>query len=95
MTEEQLREWAEEDPGIAAFLAAQEAVVAGMQTAEICHMAESFGRPGSLTEHGRKYKALTYQADWLNLAGLLYLLKQGRIHIDDISIDATIFKGLS
>jgi len=91
VTEAQLKRWAQDDGGIAALVAAQQRLLDDMQTARLGHMAESFGRPGGLTPSGQRYKAAAERWDRLNLAGMLYLVKTGRITTDDIDIDPAIF----
>jgi hypothetical protein len=86
ITEEQLREWAESDPAIADLLTKQAAISGELKNAELCHMAESFGRPGSMTFSGKRYRAAATEWDYINLLGLLYLLKNGYVSLDDVDL---------
>lgn len=75
-----------DDKNVLVFLAQQYQLRQDMQCYELMHMAGSFGKPGSLTEGGRKYKLAATEAAELNLRGVLYALKQGWISIDDINV---------
>ena len=80
-TPDQLR--AMNDPWINYFLSEQERLDKDLNVAELQHKAESFGKPGSLTYGGRKYKALAYEKETLDLRFILYCLVKGIVSVDE------------
>lgn len=73
------------DPNVVLFLGAQN-TLRGMQTThELMHMADSFGRPGSLTEGGRRYRETADRLYQLNLCGIIYAAQQGWVDISDVN----------
>lgn len=55
-----------------------------MVTDELMHMAGSFGRPGSLTEGGIRYKQHATELGEHNLMGLIYAMQRGWITPEDV-----------
>lgn len=76
-TVEELR--ATDDPVINHYLDFQEKLSNGMTTYEAMHMIDSFGRPGSLTEGGKRYKNASLELDIVQLQLSLYCIVRGYI----------------
>jgi hypothetical protein len=81
-TEEELREL--NDPWINCFLDEQRRMLSIMDTDRVVFLAESFGRPGSQTERGRNYKAVSLELQVLNYKFLLYALHKGYVALEEL-----------
>lgn len=84
-TEDQLHALGRKDKRIAEFNKTREKLASEMRLHELCHRAESFGRPGSMTESGKKYSraALEMEVETRNL--LLYMVYKGHIKVEDLA----------
>jgi len=87
VTEAELR--ALGDPWIDWFLSEQQRLRSDMSTYNLMHMAGSFGRPGSMTEGGIKYRAASFERDLVDLQLMLYALIKGYIKLEDL--DASVY----
>jgi len=74
------------DPWVDWFLREQERISGDMKTSELCHMAESFGRPGSLTHHGRKYREQSFELTTTQLRLTMYCMAKGYVSVDQINV---------
>lgn len=81
MTEEELR--ALNDPWVDWFLSEQERLQGDRKTYELMHMAGSFGKPGSMTEGGRKFRAASLELELIGYQFSMYALHKGYVKLED------------
>jgi hypothetical protein len=67
------------DPNVVAFIGAQNTLQGLQTTHRLMHMAGSFGRPGSLTEGGRRHRQTADRLTLLNLTAIIYATQRGWI----------------
>jgi hypothetical protein len=72
------------DPWINYFLDEQARLLNEMNVDETCHMAESFGRPGSQTEAGRRYHDHSLEFQVVSKDMTLYALHKGYITLEEM-----------
>lgn len=74
------------DPWVVKWMARQHRLHAEQATQRLCHAAESYGRPGSLTVSGQQFKLAATEAGEHNLLGLLYAIQHGWIGVGDVGL---------
>lgn len=75
MTEEELR--ALGDPWVDWYLTEQARLDQNKSTANLMHMAESYGRPGSMTMGGQKYRAASLEREVVDKQLIIYCMARG------------------
>lgn len=73
-----------DDPWVDYMLDMQADILNKMSVANLCHMAQSFGLPGSMTEGGQEYTKLGHQLEAVKAHLSLYCLAKGHIQADDV-----------
>lgn len=83
-----------DDPNVLRFLAAQNELRSQQVTHRLMHMAGSFGRPGSLTEGGRRHRLAATDLSELNLLAIVYAAQRGWIDVNDVQLPDEPFGGI-
>ncbi len=86
MDEAELR--ALHDPWIDWFIDRQARLLQELKTDDLMHMAGSFGKPGSMTEGGQRFKVHSLELDLHNKALMLYALAKGYMGVEEIGLTA-------
>lgn len=75
------------DPNVVEFLGAQNTLLGMQTTHRLMHMADSFGKPGSLTEGGQRHAKTADRLTLLNLTAIIYAAQRGWLDVGDVTFD--------
>lgn len=72
------------DPWITLYCDEIDRLESDMQTDELIHIGQSFGRPGSMTEGGQRYRAHSLELELTRMQLLLCLVFKGHVDIHEV-----------
>jgi hypothetical protein len=84
VTHEQLR--ALNDSWITMYVNEIERLEGDLELDQLIHIGQSFGRPGSLTEGGQRYRAHTLEMEITRMQLLMCLLYRGHVTINQVEV---------